>query len=82
MADGSPRGAAWAAGEAGTAPPGRAMAPAIPPLRVTSLVVTTADRAAALRIYVPQLVEITPLDGVRFRLRLADAAPGERVADE
>jgi hypothetical protein len=45
--------------------------PAIPPLNVTGLVVTKADLIKALRIYVPQLVDITSLDDDRFLLSLA-----------
>jgi hypothetical protein len=45
-------------------------APAIPPLGVSGLIVAKADLLAALRLYVPQLVDITPLDAARFELAL------------
>jgi hypothetical protein len=47
------------------------------PLQVSGLVVSTAALVAALRPYLPQLVDITPLDGGQFLLRLADDAPGD-----
>ena len=43
-------------------------APTTPPLNVSGVVVTKADLVAALRSYVPLLVDITPLDGGRFLL--------------
>ncbi len=46
-------------------------APAVPPLLITGLVVTKADLLAALRLYVPQVTDITPLDGERFVLSVA-----------
>jgi hypothetical protein len=45
--------------------------PAVPPLLITGLVVTKADLLAALRLYVPQVTDITALDGERFVLCVA-----------
>lgn len=54
---------------------------ALPPLAVSSLVVSTAAQGApALRHYLPQLVVVRPLDGGRFLLQLAGAGQGESVA--
>lgn len=50
---------------------------ALRPLVVSGLVVSTTALVAALRPYLPQLVDVTPLDGGQFLLRLADAAPGD-----
>jgi hypothetical protein len=47
---------------------------AIPPLNVSALVVTKADLVNALRIYVPQITDVAPLDGDRFVLGLSGAA--------
>jgi hypothetical protein len=49
--------------------------PAIPPLVITGLVVTKADLLAALRLYVPQVTDISPLDGDRFLLGLRPPEP-------
>lgn len=57
-------------------------APAIPPLAVSGLVVTKAALVAALRLYVPQVVDIEPLDGEGFLLRLAGADQDQRRAAE
>lgn len=38
-------------------------------------------RAAALRVYVPQLVEITPLDGGRFLSRCVDTGQADQQAE-
>lgn len=54
-----------------------AITPALPPLAVGGLVVTRAALVAALRLYVPQVVDIEPLDGERFLLVLAGAASGD-----
>ncbi|MGH2461756.1 MAG: hypothetical protein ACRDIY_23120 [Chloroflexota bacterium] len=43
---------------------------ALPPLRVSGLVVAKADLVRALRVYVPQLVDIAALDGESFVLTL------------
>lgn len=54
-----------------------ATGPAIPPLAVGGLVVSRAALVAALRLYVPQLVDVEALDGGRFLLHLAgDVAAG------
>jgi len=47
----------------------------VPPLNVTALVVTKADLVNALRIYVPQLMDVAPLDGNRFLLGLTPSSP-------
>lgn len=49
---------------------------AIAPLNVTALVVTKTDLIAALRIYVPQLADLAPLDADRYLLSVAPLAPG------
>lgn len=46
------------------------------PLVVAGLVVTTADLVRALRVYVPQLADISPLDGERFLLHLPAVGGG------
>ena len=51
--------------------------PAISPLNVAGLVVTKVDLIAALRIYVPHLIDIALLDGERFVLSLATLVQGE-----
>lgn len=58
------------------APPTTPVGPAAPgmtlaPLPVSGLVVSTATLVAALRPYLPQLIEVKPLDGERFLLTLA-----------
>src|SRR5712692_5627077 len=47
----------------------------LPPLVVSGLVVTKADLLAALRVYVPQVVDVGPLDGERFVLSLLTQSP-------
>ena len=42
----------------------------LPQLNVSGVVVTKADLVAALRPYLPLLVDITPLEGGRFVLSL------------
>ncbi|MCL5075749.1 MAG: hypothetical protein M1136_08930 [Chloroflexi bacterium] len=59
----------------GTILQGLPMGPAISPLNVTGLVVTKADLVKALRIYVPQLFDITSLDDGRFLLSLTPLTP-------
>jgi len=53
---------------------------ALQPLAVSGLVVSTAAQGPrgtpALRPYLPQLVEIEPLDGGRFLLQMAGADRG------
>lgn len=44
----------------------------LPPLAVSGLVVTKAALVRALRVYVPQLVDLEPLEGGRYMLRLAE----------
>ena len=51
--------------------------PAIPPLNITGLVVAKADLVNALRIYVPQLADITVLDNECFLLSLTPPPQGE-----
>jgi hypothetical protein len=51
-------------------------------LAVSGLVVSTAALVAALRLYVPQLSAIEPLDGGRFLLLLAGADQGEQAEKE
>lgn len=54
-------------------PPGSARpggGPAVPPLAVSGLVVAKADLVAALRLFVPQLVDVAALDDGRFVLGL------------
>lgn len=55
---------------------------ALRPLAVSGLVVSTAALVAALRLYAPQLIAITPLDGGQFLLMLAGADQGEQQAVE
>jgi len=64
--------------EGGGHPPPRVPAdpeagPAIPPLAISGLVVAKADLVAALRLYVPQLVDVGVLDDGRFVLSLRQA---------
>lgn len=40
----------------------------LPPLTVSALMVTKADLLAALRVYIPQLVDLEMIDGDRFLL--------------
>lgn len=54
---------------------------ALPPLAVGGLVVSTAALVAALRPYLPQLVDVEPLDGGRFLLTLAGADRGTQAAE-
>jgi len=61
--------------EGGGRPPPRVPAdpeagPAVPPLAVSGLVVARADLVAALRLYVPQLVDFDAVDGGRYVLSL------------
>ncbi|MFN0073811.1 MAG: hypothetical protein ACKVVP_20215 [Chloroflexota bacterium] len=53
--------------------PGEASGALLPPLVVSGLVVQKADLLAALRVYVPQLTDLTVLDATRFVLQLAPA---------
>jgi hypothetical protein len=53
----------------------------LPPLVVSGLVVTTADLLAALRVYVPLAIDISPLDGERFVLTLP-TRPREQIDTE
>ena len=55
---------------------------ALRPLAVTGLVVSTAALVAALRPYLPQLIDVEPLDGGRFLLQLAGVDQGEQQAKE
>jgi hypothetical protein len=54
---------------------GQVQAPALAPLTVGGLVVGRAALVAALRLYVPQVVDVETLGGDRFLLVLAGAAP-------
>lgn len=45
-------------------------APALPPLRVSGLLVAKADLVRALQVYVPQLIDVVALDGESFALTL------------
>lgn len=47
---------------------------ALPPLAVSALMVTKADLIRALRVYVPHLADLEPIDGERFLLTVG---PGE-----
>ena len=47
------------------------------PLHVSALVVTKEDLIASLRIYVPQLIDIAPLDDGRFMLSIGAAPAGD-----
>ena len=62
----------------GAAGPGRSVLP----LAVSGLVVGTTALVAALRPYLPQLIDITPLDGGRLLLQLTGADQDERPAAE
>ncbi|MCL4459663.1 MAG: hypothetical protein M1136_01905 [Chloroflexi bacterium] len=66
---------AVAAPSKGTTPQGLPVGPAIEPLIATGLVVTKANLVKALRIYVPQLVDITSLNDERFLLSLTPLTP-------
>ena len=44
----------------------------LPPLAVSGLVVTKAALVQALRIYVPQLIDLERLEDGRYLLRLAE----------
>ena len=57
----------------GLAPVGLPAGPAVPPLNVTGLVVSRFDLVRALRFYVPQIVDLTPLDANRYLLSLNSA---------
>ena len=57
------------------APP--ALAPALPPLALSGVVVAKADLVAALRLWVPGLTDLAPLGDDQFLLRLGgEAAEG------
>jgi len=62
-------------GEGGPARP-------VSPLQVSGLVVSPAALVAALRLYLPQLSTIEPLDDGRFLLQLAGDAPGDHGIKE
>lgn len=47
----------------------------IPPLRMAGLVILKVDLIRALRVYVPQLSDVTALDGDAFMLRVTAAIP-------
>ena len=47
----------------------------VPPLEVSGIMVTRAALVAALRIYVPQLIDISELDSERFLLTLPTTVP-------
>ena len=53
-------------------PPAQPAPPSMPPLAVGGLVVTKAALVRALRAYVPQFVDLEPLEGGRYLLRLAE----------
>jgi hypothetical protein len=57
----------------GPVPTGMALPAAIAPLQVGGLVVTKEALIAALRLYVPQLADLTALEDGRFLLGLAPA---------
>lgn len=62
-------------GEAGArAGPEAPAPPAVPPLAISGLVVAKADLVAALRLYVPQIVDVHALDGGQFVLSLRHAS--------
>ena len=48
---------------------------ALPPLAVSALMVTKADLIAALRVYVPHLADLEPIDGERFLLTIGQEHP-------
>ena len=50
--------------------------PALPPLQVSGLVVSKAALLAALRLWMPALRDLTPLDDGQFLLRV-HAEPAE-----
>lgn len=52
---------------------------ALPPLHVSGLVVSTAALVAALRPYLPQLIDVEPLDSGQFLLRLAGSDQGQQA---
>jgi hypothetical protein len=62
----------------GSAPATTPLHAALPPLNVSGLVVRKAALIAALRIYVPQLGDITALDEQRFLLTLAGSDLGQQ----
>jgi len=53
--------------------------PAIPPLNVRGLVVNKADLIGALRLYVPQLTDLSVLDGDQFLLHLTAGVANGRT---
>ena len=53
---------------------GNAVALSLPPLTVSALMVTKADLIRGLRVYLPQLADIEPLDGDRFLLHVGPGA--------
>jgi hypothetical protein len=57
--------------------PSESAPPSIPPLGVSGLIVSKVDLIAALRTYVPQLVDIAPLDATRFELILTAPDQGQ-----
>ena len=64
--------------QADVATPGQAAEPTpglLPPLAVSALMVTKADLVAALRVYVPHLTDVEPIDGDRFLLTLGAEHP-------
>jgi|GEM_PF-2356961 len=61
---------------------GLPVGPAIAPLNVRGLVVSKADLVGALRLYVPQLTDLSVLDGDQFLLHLtAGGAKGNGRAE-
>ena len=64
------------------ASPPAAEPPRLPPLLVSALMVTRADLVTALRVYVPNLIDVELIDGDRFLLNVGPhpSAPGENGA--
>ena len=72
-------GAVAAGGEVSGVAGGGPVSLPLPPLTVSALLVTKADLIRGLRVYLPQLADIEPLDRDRFLLHVgpgADAAAG------
>ena len=55
--------------------------PMLPPLTVSAVMVTKPDLISALRIYLPHLTDVEPIDGDRFLLHVG-THPGRPARTE
>ena len=65
-------------------PPAEAEGTPLPPLKISGIVVKKADLVAALRIYVPTVIDIQPFeDGENFFVVLgaAESSPDQQGAE-